>query len=123
MGFLLIAQSNIKSFSGSRTWWFGEEGSWSTGDLGGRYGCGDGGDDGGGGGDDYGGGGDDVDDGQVVVRALVTQSKGDLAELWIQEVFKGNKIIIITFKGGHICKKIIISILFIFYLLHSILSI
>ena len=101
-----------KTFSGSRTWWFGEEGSWSTGDLGGLYGCGDGGDDGGGGGGDD---GVNVDDGQVVVRALVTQSKGDVAELWIQEVFKGAKIIIIIFKGGHICKIIIISILFIFY--------
>ena len=32
---------------------------------------------------------------QVVVRALVTQSKGDLAELWIQEVFKGEQIIFV----------------------------
>ena len=32
---------------------------------------------------------------QVVVRALVTQSKGDLAELWIQEVFKGEQMIFV----------------------------
>ena len=30
---------------------------------------------------------------QVVVRALVTQSQGDVAELWIQEVLKGEEIL------------------------------
>ena len=29
----------------------------------------------------------------MVVRALVTQSQGDVAELWIQEVLKGEEIL------------------------------
>ena len=53
------------------------------------------------------------DDDQVVVRALLTQSKGDVAELWIQEVFKGDKTItslIITSEGGKSLLQFFITI-------------